>query len=177
MHYFDIIRTGILFVYTSIAVYTDIKYQKIFNKLNYPVMLIALIINSIFIPYKSLLDNGIIFSLSGLILGVILLIIPFYFRGIGGGDVKLFAGIGALMGPVFTIHTFLYFAIIWMVMTLIFLIKQGNLTQTLKDTFISLIYRTLKFKTLSSSKAKFPIAVAIFSGTIVAYLRLNLNLF
>lgn len=54
---------------------------------------------------------GLAVSLQGLLLGGALLFIPFLLGGMGAGDVKLLAAIGALKGPFFVLWAFLYGAL------------------------------------------------------------------
>ena len=45
---------------------------------------------------------GLVFSLKGLALGMVLLIIPFFMGGIGAGDVKLLGMVGAFLGRIWS---------------------------------------------------------------------------
>jgi prepilin peptidase CpaA len=52
--------------------------------------------------------QGVKFSISGLATGFVLLMLLHIVGATGAGDVKLFAAIGALTGPVFAVHCLLY---------------------------------------------------------------------
>ena len=77
-----------------IAVFTDIRSQRIPNILTYSGMLIAL---SFHVLGAGL--NGLLFSLAGLALGLAFFILPYLMGGMGAGDVKLLGVVGAALGP------------------------------------------------------------------------------
>jgi prepilin peptidase CpaA len=57
-------------------------------------------------------------SLAGIGAGFGLTFVMFFLRAMGGGDVKLFAGIGAWLGPVGVFHVFLVETILGMIIVL-----------------------------------------------------------
>ncbi|AZO95690.1 prepilin peptidase [Halocella sp. SP3-1] len=77
----------------------DLQYKIIPNKLTYPA-LIAALISSIFLNHISLMG-----SLTGILVpgGLFLLLALLYGKGLGMGDVKLVAVIGAVIGWQFTL--------------------------------------------------------------------------
>ncbi len=81
-----------IFFLTAIAF--DLHSQKIPNILSVIAIVSGLLINSYFAKLDGLLDASF-----GLLLGLIVLLPVFVLRILGGGDVKLMMGIGALMGP------------------------------------------------------------------------------
>ena len=86
-----------------IATVTDIKCFKIYNSLTYPLLILGFV-------YHGFVNGfvGVVFSLLGGMFGAGVLLILFLLGGIGGGDVKLLAAIGAWLGlPV----TFLLFCV------------------------------------------------------------------
>lgn len=76
------------------AIGTDLRSSRIPNWLTFPVMGFALVGHAWLggIPEAS-------FGLAGLGAGLGLFIIPYVSKGIGAGDVKLMAAIGAIVGP------------------------------------------------------------------------------
>lgn len=107
-------------VVSLICAYTDFKYRKIFNKLTFPTIIIAAIYWLVFSGFNGLLTWG-----TGLLLGLVLLIFPFVLRGMGAGDVKMLAMIGALMGPIFVFKAFLWAAILGGGMALFYMMYLG----------------------------------------------------
>jgi prepilin peptidase CpaA len=83
---------SILIILCLIALYTDIKYFKIPNKVNITFTLLGIFANSIVFGI-----SGITSSILGSLLPLLLL--PLYIiRGIGAGDIKLFIAIGSISG-------------------------------------------------------------------------------
>ena len=55
--------------------------------------------------------SGFVFSLSGTLLGIGLLIVPYLMGGMGAGDAKLLGSVGAILGPKGVFIAFLFTAI------------------------------------------------------------------
>ena len=92
------------------------------------------------------------------------LLLPFYvMRGVGAGDVKLLAALGALLGPQSLLLVALYAALIGGLLSLFVLARRGRLQLALYQL---LVQRTLPAR----SGAKAPYAVAIASGVYLAHL-------
>ncbi len=73
-------------------------------------------------------------SLLGCLLGLAFMLPGHIFGRTGGGDVKLLAAAGALLGPTDTIYAFLYTAIAGGVLALVVAVARRRLTQTLVST-------------------------------------------
>lgn len=78
----------------TIALVEDLRRMKIPNWVTFPTMTLAL-------TYHTLTSglNGLLFSAGGLALGLGLFILPYALGGMGAGDVKLMAALGAIVGP------------------------------------------------------------------------------
>lgn len=74
------------------AALLDIKYRKIPNWLTFSAMLAGVVLNLFFNI------NSWRLSLLGLLMGLVILLIPFILGGIGAGDVKLMMALGAFLG-------------------------------------------------------------------------------
>ncbi len=116
--------------------FIDLRYKKIPNVITYPGMIIALLIALIF--------NRISFisSLLGLIIpgGSILLIALIFKKGLGMGDVKLLAMIGAFIGWQYTLLGLFFGSLIGLIISVILIIydKIGRNTQIPFGPYISL---------------------------------------
>lgn len=86
----------------AVATVIDLRSQRIPNVLTVPTALAAL-------AYHLLIQGpgGLWVSLAGLGLGLGLMLAPFLFRVMGGGDVKLMAAVGAWVGPQVVLVAFL----------------------------------------------------------------------
>lgn len=81
------------FVIGTIAVIWDLKFHKIPNWLTLPGIVFGIAVN-LFFNFK-----GWYIPVFGLVVGFLLLLIPFALGGIAGGDIKLLMALGAILGP------------------------------------------------------------------------------
>ena len=102
----------------------DCYSHKIPNLLTYPTIILALLYN--FFYYGI---DGLLFSIIGLLLGIIILGIFYIFGVMGAGDVKLMGAVGAVFGPKNALNSFLFTGIIggiYAMMVLIFRFKTSR---------------------------------------------------
>ncbi|HBV86972.1 MAG TPA: peptidase A24 [Desulfosporosinus sp.] len=152
----------------GIAAFTDWREHKIYNKLLLPAFTIALLLNT-------LQDgvSGLTSSLLGAVMGFALLLIPYLMGGMGAGDVKLLAVIGAFGGIMFVLTSFLYGAVIGGVISLYLLVRRQTLGNTLKYflLFFLILRKPQQFSNAinNTNKEKFPYGIAIVIGTFIAF--------
>ena len=152
----------------TICVITDLKSRKIHNKVIFPGLLIAFASHMLLGGFQDLLS-----SLIGFVVGFVVLFIPYLMGGIGAGDVKLLALIGALMGSSFVLYTSIYMALAGGFIALVLLVKEKKLWSFLKSLpyilcgsrFGVKISVTEEGSLLSST---IPYGVAIAVGAILA---------
>jgi prepilin peptidase CpaA len=113
---------GLTLLVLSAAVYTDLRSRRIPNAFTLPAAAAGLGLNLLWHGME-----GLGYAALGWIVGVGLLLVPFMLRGIGAGDVKLLAAVGALQGPVFVFFTALYGALIGGVLATVMLQRSGSL--------------------------------------------------
>ena len=82
------------------AVATDLRWRRIPNALTAPAFVAGILLNGWLYGGEGLLSSA-----AGGALGLGLLLPLFFVRGMGAGDVKLMAAIGALKGPEFVFFT------------------------------------------------------------------------
>ena len=116
-----------LIIVLLIAVVNDVKFSKIPNWLTFPSMIIWI---SFHTGFRGL--EGLLFSLSGVGVGIAVFIIPYLFGGTGAGDVKLMGAVGALLGPKGVFIAFLATSIVGGIYALILLALHGYLKEALK---------------------------------------------
>jgi prepilin peptidase CpaA len=82
---------------------TDIRNQRIYNWLTFPLIIAGLATHTVFGGL-----DGLKFAAGGFAIGFVVMALPYFFGAMGAGDVKLMAGIGAWLGPDATFLAFLY---------------------------------------------------------------------
>lgn len=160
----------ILILVLIICLVTDIRYQKIYNKVIFPGLIAALLLHFIIYGF-----TGLKTSFIGFFIGFFILLIPYLLDGIGAGDVKLLALIGALKGSEFVLNTALYMSVIGGAMAVVMILFHKEPLKFLKELnlwFFS-VFHNINFKPKSSSTAfskKYPYGVAITSGALICLL-------
>ncbi|MGE4292482.1 MAG: prepilin peptidase [Desulfovibrio sp.] len=163
------------------SVFTDLREQRIPNSLTLSIALFGILFHSVgslaFGP-----DNGAygaLFALAGLGAGLVLMLPPYLFGVMGGGDVKLMAAIGACLGWRVTVDAFLFASLAGGVYALVVLLLRHRpmLGRILKNFWAAL------WLLLASRKAEYaPVrggetlprlcyGLAIAAGTGAAMLR------
>ncbi|RUL86724.1 A24 family peptidase [Tautonia sociabilis] len=70
--------------------------------------------------------EGLVWSALGLVVGLVFLGLLFWYGGVGGGDVKLFAGFGAWVGPSVALNALAAGAIVGGIMALAMVAQSGQ---------------------------------------------------
>ncbi len=96
-------ETGAAFVLIALALWFDLRYMRIPNWLTVAGAASAII-------YMSVISGleGSVKSLAGLAAGLLPMLVLYLCRGIGAGDVKLFAALGAWIGVYPVLYTAMY---------------------------------------------------------------------
>jgi prepilin peptidase CpaA len=162
-----IVSTIILFIYAAIISYFDIKYKKIFNKCTFPFAVISILLNCIMFGFY-----GFLISIEGIVLGFFLLFIPFILGGIGGGDVKYLASVGALIGPSNIFYSTLIGLILSGIGAILYLIISKNLKKLINELRLLLYSNTKSINTLSNY-GKLPLGAFLSVGIILVWLHSN----
>lgn len=151
------------------ACMTDIKSRRIPNWLTFGSAAAAVLFHAVTGGSGGLLAAG-----GGWVLGLALFLLPFALGGLGGGDVKLVAALGAWLGPGMTIWLVLYTGIAGGVAALVVATARGYLATALRNIWLLLAHwrvsgvRPLAEVSLAgSSGPRLAYAVPIFIGTVV----------
>lgn len=151
----------------GLAAAWDIKTRRIPNFITFPTILLGLTINTYYYGWA-----GLKISLLGLVAGLFLLIIPFALGGMGAGDVKLMAAVGALNGAGFAFYAFIYSALAGGVIAVILLIVRGQIKPVLFNIVLALnnLIAIGERRDLLpvDSGTRFPYGIAIMVGTVAA---------
>lgn len=156
---------GLLIVLMTICLFTDLKSRKIYNHVLLPSLLLALIFQAFTNGWIGLTS-----SLLGLIVGFVILLIPYMMKGMGAGDVKLMAVIGAIQGPIFILTTAVYMAIIGgavaLLLILFRLVKSKQWLTLFHRNSLMTYGMKLAVVRNHSSNQTLPYGVAIVGGAI-----------
>lgn len=158
----------LLLLILAVCVVTDLKSRKIYNKVIFPSLLLTLVLHLIFGGVSGLLD-----SMLGFAVGLGILLIPYLMGGMGAGDVKLLALIGAIKGMAFVLTTSFYMALLGGAIALgILLLRKGFLTRIKGITYsiCSLTYglRIPLGMDQGDYQKTYPYGVAIAGGAVVS---------
>lgn len=115
-------------VAASISLVTDMLRRRIYNVVTFPAAAIGLILGLVLGGWR-----GLLLSAGGFAVGFALMILPYYVGGMGAGDVKLMAALGALMGLAPIVQIFLYTAIIGGVIAVISALSRGTLKRAFRN--------------------------------------------
>jgi prepilin peptidase CpaA len=117
---------------------------------------------------------GVVSASAGWLIGVLLFFLPFALGGMGGGDLKLLAALGAWLGPIPTVWLALYTGAAGGVMALIVASARGYLSTALRNIWTLLAHwrvvglRPLNEVSLAQSESpRLAYAVPILLGTVV----------
>lgn len=159
-----------LITIVTICVATDLHSRKIYNAVIFPGLIIAIISHFV-------LGGGVAVghALLGFLVGFSILLIPYLLGGMGAGDVKLLALIGAVKGIDFVLTTAVYMALLGAVIAIFVLLCRKGMMKRLLTCFYFIYGLRYGVKiplgiykgTLS---ATYPYGIAIAGGTILSYL-------
>lgn len=167
----------LLIILLIICVITDLKERKIHNKVLFPAFLIAIF-------YHIFIDgwSGLTASILGCLVGFTILLIPYFMGGMGAGDVKLLAVVGAIKGIHFVLMTSLFMGVIGGIMGLLILLFRKGVFSRLKHIFYFITMRSqgVKIPLFLDKEAlstTYPYGVAIAFGAIGAIFEASGGLF
>jgi prepilin peptidase CpaA len=158
---------GILLTILLICVITDLKSRKIYNKVIAPGLAIAFSVQFAVGGWQALGDAAV-----GFLVGLSVLLIPYLLGGMGAGDVKLMALVGALKGTMFVLVTSVYMALLGGVIALFVLLCRKGVKKRMQGMLISLIGLRygMKIPLIADKEAmtaSYPYGVAIAGGAVL----------
>ncbi len=164
----------ITIIIASVAVYTDIRWGKIFNALTFPALLAGVAINTV----ANGLD-GTLLAVEGAALGFALFIVSALFgRILGGGDIKLLMAIGALQGPYFLAWAIFYTALTGAALAIVVGLYRGVLGKRLRCLAASMYLRMSQGVPMemheTAGSPRLPYAIAIGLGSLIAMCVLHM---
>jgi prepilin peptidase CpaA len=155
-------------VIAMVACVTDLRSQRIPNVLTFGGALAGVVFHAV-----SGRADGFLLSLSGWAVGIAVFLLPFALGGMGAGDVKLVAALGAWLGPMDTLWLAMYTAIAGGVAAVALALARGYLRQALSNICLLLMHwrisgiRPLHEVSLAGSKGpRLAYAVPVFGGLV-----------
>lgn len=152
------------------ACFTDVRSRRIPNALTFGAAAAAVIFHTL-APQ----GTGLVSALTGWFVGALIMFVPFALRGLGGGDVKLIAALGAWLGPANAVWLALYAGIAGFVMSVVVAAYHGYLRTALRNIWFLLQHwavngiRPLEEVSLEgSSGPRLAYALPIFAGLVLA---------
>lgn len=161
-----------VFAVIAIATYTDCRWRLIKNTLTLPTIALGLLLH-----FLSSGWSGLSFGLLGLAAGFGLMIIPFAFGQMGGGDVKLMAALGSLLGAYAILNVFLYTTLAGGFLAMGFAVYHRRGLHTFRQAW-QITKGLLIFQSVSHTESEgeqavsIPYGLAIAVGTLI-YLMLG----
>ena len=152
------------------ACVTDIHSRRIPNWLTFGAAAAAVVFHTV-----TRGGGGLVFATTGWFVGALIMFLPFALRGLGGGDVKLVAALGAWLGPANALWVGLYAGVAGFVMSLVVAGYCGYLRTALRNIWFLLQHwtvngiRPLEDVSLEgSSGPRLAYALPIFAGLVLA---------
>jgi len=151
------------------ACVTDLRSRRIPNVLTFGAAVAGLLFHLV---YGGPRGAGI--AVLGWLVGCALFFLPFALGGMGAGDLKLVAALGAWLGPADTLWLVLYTGVAGGILALAVALARGYLRQALHNVWVLLAYwrvagvRPLTEMTLAGGTGpRLAYGVAIMAGTMV----------
>ena len=119
-------------IYFILACTTDTLKAKIPNLLNACLLVAGFVFSTVALGMQ-----GFLLSLSGLGLGIGLLLLPYIMGGMGAGDVKALGALGALIGPYDLLHVFVYTAFYGGGLALLHYLYTNDIKKSLHEAWLS----------------------------------------
>jgi prepilin peptidase CpaA len=158
------LQSVILLLITAVCAFTDARSGKVYNVVTYPSALIGVGLSFYFAPPAPAM------SLLGLLSAFLFFGFVRKISGMGAGDVKLMAALGALKGFPFLLYGTFYILFAATVAALILIVWHGRLVPVLKWVALTLASAVTPKQlrpSLNHEMTPMPFAPAIFIGSAV----------
>jgi prepilin peptidase CpaA len=160
-----IVRIGLVALVLSAAVY-DFRYRRIPNWLNLSGLILGFGLNVL-----SFQLYGVTKAAEGMLLASAVYLPLYFLRGMGAGDVKLMAAVGALVGPRNWLEIFLATALMGGAAAGLLALIKGRLTDTLCNVYFllkDLLCLRAPYRTNPQLDFRAPASLSLPHGVLIA---------
>jgi len=133
-----------------LAAWIDWRHHRVPNRLTASIAAAGVVVQCLYFGWDGVLSAGL-----GMLVGLGLLIVPWAMYGMGAGDVKLLAAIGAWFGPLMTLVAFCAGALLGGLIAVIMIIAGGKTkeaTANLGAIAFKVMHKDLLFTEFASAK-------------------------
>lgn len=161
----------LLTIVVAAAFYTDVTRKKIPNAITVPAVVMG-------IAYHAAAGGwtGLVFACIGTLASFVPLLLLYGFGGVGAGDVKLFAAVGAIAGTEYGLFCLMYSIVYGGIIGLVLLVVRKELHRRLwwrlRSFFFALVFRTTWRAgegAGTTERLRFPFMYAVLPGALTAY--------
>ena len=163
-----IVSSALLIPLAAVITYYDARYRRIPNAFVLATLVAGLSVNTIINGM-----NGALTSLGGCALAFGLMFMLHVFGAMGAGDVKLFAGIGSLLGAPLVVPTFFVVVLTGGALAVVTMIRAGTVKETMwrvVHIFVGLLpgWEMPCFSVPAERRYTIPYGVAITFGSLIS---------
>jgi prepilin peptidase CpaA len=168
----SVVAAALLFLTLGIAATTDVISRKVYNWLTWPAIALGLGLGYAIggvgsSPWEA---HSLVSHLAGLGLGFGLMMIGWWSRAVGGGEVKLAGAVGALGGFPFMIPALFWSSVVGAIIAIWVLVWRGQLVRGLRQAVRYAISVKAELPAAGDPAAvKIPYALAMAFGTLLAW--------
>lgn len=161
----------LIILFTLAAASLDWRTRKIPNWLTVSAFAVAVIAHAIMGGW-----HGVLLSLEGAGLALLLLLPPVFIRVLGAGDWKLMGAVGAFMGPVLMLFILFVSILAAGLMAAVQMVRAGRVVETFRNMWV-LVRGFFSFGFKANSKVsldtphamKLPFGVAVALATLICF--------
>ncbi len=169
MTIFFLVKSFLLLACLGLALYYDLREQKIKNAVTLPAAFLGLAVN-----FLEQGPAGLVFSGRGWLVPILFLTIFYYLQVMGAGDIKLFAAIGAIMGLSFAFLSFVFAVYLGGIIAVVILLKRKRFRERMVylANYLKVVFYTRKISVYGPAddlNAKFCFTTAIIPGAVLEW--------
>lgn len=158
----------VLGIALAISAVTDVRVQLIYNVVTVPALVICLALRGLLAGFRG--ENGLLLGLVGFGIAGLIFLVMYWLGGMGGGDLKLMAVVGAALGFPTALYAVVFTALVGGLQAILMLLWEGSFVETFANIGKKLGH-ALRIKRIDGDPPPpkyIPYGVAIAIGSIWA---------